>query len=135
MDTEFWLVFAVALAIVILIRILASTNNILGKICRWFWNTSFKIAAHIPLCGWMAHFIIGEEKTIYIPKGKAADAWGADMLSNAADRGRAQREREEAIRGELASRGYVDVSVKGDGTFATAKDKKGNRYNIHITEK
>lgn len=52
--------FLIAAAVLIAIRVIAGTNNIIGKMFRWFWNTSFKIAAHVPMCGWMAHFMIAK---------------------------------------------------------------------------
>lgn len=104
-------------------------------ICRWYWNTSFKLAAFIPLCGWMACFIIGEEKEIYIPIGKATDDLAYEALADAAERHKAEKRRQEAVRRELATRGYTDVVVNSDSSLATAKDKKGNSYTIHITDK
>lgn len=71
--------FIIAIVIFFAILIIARTDNILGKIFRWFWNTSFKIVAHVPMCGWMAHFMIAktpEERAMkdkYIGIGKKAD--------------------------------------------------------------
>ncbi len=57
---DFILPFIIALAVVIIIRLLAGTDNIIGHICRAFWNISFKIVAFIPFMGWMSHFIIAD---------------------------------------------------------------------------
>ena len=127
--------FVLAFGLLILIRVLAGKDNGIGRLCRWYWNTSFKLAAYIPLCGWMAHFIIGEEKEIYIPIGKATDDLAYDALADAAERHQAEKRRQEAVRRELATRGYTDVVVNSDSSLATAKDKKGNSYTIHITDK
>lgn len=122
--------FIIAFGIVILIRILASTDNIAGKICRWFWNTSFKIAAYIPFCGWMAHFIIGEERELYIGIGQRADAMGSEMLDESVRRERETERRREAARIELAQQGYTDCSINSDGTGAVGYDSKGKKCNI-----
>ena len=103
-------------------------------ICRWYWNTSFKLAAFIPLCGWMACFIIGEEREAYEKIGKATDDLASEVLTDALERHKAEQRRQEAVRKELAARGYVDVSLNSDSSFATAKDRSGNSYNIHITD-
>ena len=57
---DFILPFIIALAVVVIIRLLAGTDNIIGHICRAFWNISFKIVAFIPFMGWMSHFIIAD---------------------------------------------------------------------------
>ena len=133
-DIKIVLIFAAALGVLIFIRVMATKNSILGKICRWYWNTSFKIAAFIPFCGWMTHFIIAnpEEKQIYINIGQDVDQWALDSIKNAAERDRIQRERDEAIRSQLAQRGLRNVSVNYDGTHATAEDKRGNKHSINI---
>ena len=132
--------FALAIVIIVVIRVLAGTNSILGKIFRWFWNASFKLASHIPFCGWMAVFIIADTKKekaakeIYLKIGSEVDDLGMNALSSAAEKQHAQRRREEAIRTQLAAQGFRDVSVNADGTLATVKDRHGNIYNVHITE-
>ena len=131
-EMKFYVALGLSFALLILIRVLAGTDNILGKICRWYWNTCFKIAAYIPFCGWMAHFIIGKEKETYIRIGAEADALGYGMVSAAADRERAQQRRDEAIRKKLAEKGLTAVSINSDGTFVTAKDKRGNDYNVEV---
>lgn len=71
--------FIIAAGIFIAILIIARTDNVLGKIFRWFWNTSFKIVSHVPMCGWMAHFMIAKTpeeramKDMYIGIGEKAD--------------------------------------------------------------
>ena len=64
-----------AIGALILMRVLANrTDILLGRIMRAWWNISFRIAAVIPFCGWMAHFIIAdpEEKEYYIRLGEEA---------------------------------------------------------------
>ena len=126
--------FIIAFGILILIRVLAGTNNILGKICRWYWNTAFRIAAFIPFCGWMAHLIIGDkkDKEHYIKMGEEVDNWAFQAAEKSLNAEVARQKRDEAIRTKLQGQGYRDVTVNGDGSYATAKDKRGKTYNIRI---
>lgn len=135
-DTTYFVLAGVILVcLLIFLRVMANKDNVLGRICRWYWNFCFKLLSIIPIIGGLfAPLIIGKDKDIYIDLSEKVNAWAYDTMSTAADRARAQQNRENAIRSELASRGYVDVSVNGDGTFATAKDKKGNSYNVHIKD-
>ena len=131
---EFPFILGLCIAILIAIRVLANYDHILGKICRWYWNTSFKIAAFIPFCGWMAHFIIGKkEKEQYIRIGEQADKFAFDMVESAAERERIQQERDERIRQEIARQyGGTNVSVSGDGSYATYQDAKGRSCQVQI---
>ncbi len=86
MGAAFFIVFAIVIAIIIAIRVLAKKDSTLGKICLWYWNTSFKFAAHIPFLGWMAHFIITDGsdeaesmREHYINVGQQSDNLGAQM--------------------------------------------------------
>ena len=127
------LVFAAAFGLVIFIRVTANKDTRLGRFCKWYWNVSFKIAAHIPFSGWMARFIIGDEKDFYIKIGEQSDAFGWKLVENEAERNRLERERDERIRAEVAQRcGGNVVSINGDGSSATYEDKKGNRHDINI---
>ena len=69
-------------AILIAIRLLANMDNIIGRIFRWYWNTSFTIAAFIPFCGWMTRFIIA--KTPEQKRAKAAVVQTGDSTDNVA---------------------------------------------------
>lgn len=136
-----FLPFILAVLLVIVIRVIAGSKGIPGKICRWFWNTSFKLISFVPLCGWMAAFMIADtekekaEKQKYKNIGAEADRAGTEALSNAAEKQRVQRRREEVIREKLAARGYQNISLNDDCTVATGIDKDGNRRTIHITQK
>lgn len=133
-DLMVFVAFGAAIGLVILIRVLAGTNTILGKICRWFWNTSHKLGSYIPFCGWMAHFIIADKaaKKPYVDAGRKVDDYAIDRVQRAAEAERARRERDERIRSQLHSRGLRDVVVSDDGTYATAKDKQGKTHTIPI---
>lgn len=125
--------FAAAFGLLILIRVMATKNHAFGRFCRWYWNTSFKIAAYIPFTGWMARFIIGDEKELYIKIGEGSDAFGWGMVENEAERNRMEREREERIRSEVAQQyGGRVVSINGDGTSAIFEDSKGVRHTANI---
>ena len=131
--TYFVLCGIILVVVLIVLRVMANKDNFLGRICRWYWNFCFKLLSFIPFIGRLfALFIIGKDKEVYLNIADKASDWASGALSDAADRYTAQQNREKAIRNELASRGYVDVSVNADGTFATAKDKKGHNYSIHI---
>lgn len=128
----------IAVAIWIAVRIIAKTDCLLGRICRWWWNTSFKIASYIPFCGWMARFIIAdsdEEKRnreMYINIGEQSDASGVAWAERSADNARARaaedqarREQEEQERQEMESdlrrRAYKnygrnDIQLNSDGS-------------------
>ena len=135
-DTTYFVLAGVILVcLLIFLRVMANKDTVLGRICRWYWNFCFKLLSWIPFIGRLfALCIIGKEKEVYLRLSDKVDAWASGAMSDAADRYTAQQNREKAIRSELAAQGYVDVAVSGDGTFATAKDKKGNSYNIHITD-
>ena len=134
-DLMLFVAFGAAIGLVILIRVLAGTNTILGKICRWYWNVSFRIAAYIPFCGWMAHFIIADKaaKKPYVDAGRKVDDYAIDGVQRAAEAERARRERDERIRSQLHSRGLRDVVVSDDGSYATAKDRHGKNHTIPIS--
>lgn len=89
---DFILPFIIALAVVIIIRLLAGTDNIIGHICRAFWNISFKIVAFIPFMGWMSHFIIADTdaeiraKESYVETGRTVDSMAYDAVDAAAKR-------------------------------------------------
>ncbi|MBQ4551006.1 MAG: hypothetical protein IJA49_07930 [Oscillospiraceae bacterium] len=124
-----------AIGALILMRVLANrTDILLGRIMRAWWNISFRIAAYIPFCGWMAHFIIAdpEEKEYYIRLGEEADNWAFQKAEDSANAELARIRRDDAIRSKLERDGLTAVSINSDGSFATAKDKHGNSYDIRI---
>lgn len=124
-----------AIAIIVVLRLLANrTDTLLGRIVRAWWNLGFRIAAVIPFCGWMAHFIIAdkEEKEYYIKLGEEVDNWAWKNAEESAQAELARQRRDETIRNRLASDGLTDVSVSSDGSYASAKDKYGNSYDIRI---
>lgn len=124
-----------AIGALILMRVLANrTDILLGRIMRAWWNISFRIAAYIPFCGWMAHFIIAdpEEKEYYIRLGEEADNWAFQKAEDSANAELARIKRDDAIRSKLERDGLTAVSINSDGSFATAKDKRGNSYDIRI---
>ena len=113
-DKEFMVAFAIAAVVVVAIRLLANTNTLLGRICRWWWNASFKLVAHIPFFGWMAHFIIGteKEKQPYIDVGKQVDKMASDAVAAAAERQKAEEKARLDLQNELISRiGRNDIYV------------------------
>jgi len=112
-EITLFLAFGLAFGVLILIRVLAGQKHILGKICRWFWNASFKLASHIPLCGWMSWFLIAdtdEEKAVkehYKKVGQEADDFGSAALDAAA-----KREKRHNLESTIKSRlGRSDVEV------------------------
>lgn len=48
--------------ILILIRVLATQDHAVGRICRMYWNFSFSLAAVIPFCGWMTCMVIKDRE-------------------------------------------------------------------------
>ena len=123
------------IAILVGFRILAGMQNGVGRVFRWFWNTSFKFAAFMPFAGWMTRFMIGEEREIWIPIGDKTDSIAWDAVNAKAERERLAQERVEAVRKRAAEEGYTDVSVNSDGTYATATDSRGFPVNISVTFK
>ena len=104
-NIPFIIPFGIACSVLIAIRVLATKPHTLGRICRWYWNTSFKLAAHTPFCGWMACFMIAdteEEKAIkkhYKKIGEETDGITARYLENRANSQRAEEEaRQERLR-------------------------------------
>ena len=100
-----YLPFILAAVLVIAIRILAGQNHIFGRICRWFWNTSFKLCSIIPFMGWMTCFIIAdtqEEKAVkshYQGMGKEADDIAITAVNKKIEQDRREEEeRQERIR-------------------------------------
>ena len=98
------LTFAACIGILIAIRLLANMDNIIGKIFRWYWNTSFTIAAFIPFCGWMSRFIIAKTpeakkaKAQVVAQGDEVDNMAFGWVGESAARQKAQLEAEEAQR-------------------------------------
>ena len=126
--------FALAIGIVVLIRVLAGMNNGVGRVFRWFWNTSFKFAAFIPFMGWMTCFIIGEEREIWMPIGKTSDEFGYYLVEQEANRQKADRLRKEAAERQLLSLGYSDIRVSDDGRSAKGYNRDGVYENITMRE-
>lgn len=96
------LTFAACIGILIAIRLLANMDNIIGKIFRWYWNTSFKLAAFIPFCGWMTHFIIAKTpeakkaKANMVAQGEATDNMAFGWAEQSAARQKAELAAQEA---------------------------------------
>ena len=124
------------IGLLILFRKLARKN----KFFRRFWNDNMKFSSHLPFGSIFARFIIADsdeekaEKEMYLKIGQQTDTFIGGALDSLAGKQRAQRNREEAIRAKLAQQGLTAVSINGDGTFATAKDRQGKQYNVHISE-
>lgn len=131
----------IAVVLVVLIRVLAGMDiPIVSTILRAWWNISFKIAAYIPFCGWMAHFIITKgdaaaqaEKELYVKIGKDADQVASDYLQQQAqkareeEQARQERLKEEAARKELQEdlrrrAGTRDVHLNSDGSRVRVGD-------------
>ena len=136
MSWEVYVALGGALCVWLLIRYLAHQDNLLGHICRFFWNLGFMIAAMIPFCGWMARFIIDddeESKKEWIEIGDASDEWGAEMLESAAERERLEQKKKDQIREEIAHRyGGTSVSVSSDFKSATYQDKYGKTHEVDV---
>lgn len=139
MEVTLIIALAAAFAFVIFIRIMATQDHLFGRICRWWWNFSFKFSSHIPFMGWMAHFIIADtaeeiaQKEEYIKIGSSADGFAFDMIESAAERQRIEALKEEKIREHLAQKyGATNISINGDNTSATCTDRDGNSYDVHI---
>ena len=111
-----------------------------NKFFRRFWNDSMKFSSHLPFGSLFARLIIADsdeekaEKEMYLKIGQQTDAFISGALDSMVEKERARQHREEAIRQKLAQQGLTAVSFNGDGTFATAKDRQGNQYNVHISE-
>lgn len=133
----FALPFIIAGAVVIAIRILAGQDHLLGRICRWFWNVSFKIISYVPFCGWMHHFIIAdtaEEKAVknyYKQVGAEADQSGINYLDRKAAQDRAEEEaRQERLRQESA----INYALKRTDARILSDDVVeigGKKYDLH----
>ena len=130
--------FIIAAVIFIAILIIARTDNILGKIFRWFWNTSFKIAAHVPMCGWMAHFMIAktpEEKAMkekYIGIGKKADE--NIPIPNSATGGFAQHYVGNGERYYLVSTSNHHAVLRNEMTGQTINVQKHNESDGTVSD-
>lgn len=101
--------FILAAVVVIAIRILAGQRHILGRICRWFWNISFKLISFVPFMGWMSCFIIADTaeekaaKQYHKDVGAKSDKIGEDYLQSKIAKQKAEEaERQERIRLENA---------------------------------
>lgn len=90
------------IAILIALRLLAGMNNFVGRIFRWYWNTSFKIAAFIPFCGWMTRFIIADtaaekkQKAAIMKTGEEIDNMAFGWVGESAARQQAELAAQEA---------------------------------------
>lgn len=121
----------IAAAIVIVLRLLAGTDNILGHICRAFWNISFKIVSVIPLMGWMARFIIADteeeirRKEHFVSAGKFVDSMAADSIIEAGKRQVAERKEREKLRDDIAARigRRADIVISDNGEMVTVDGK------------
>ena len=122
----FLLLLVGIIAIVILLRKLATKN----RFFRWWWNSSFKIAACLPMSGWMARFIIGEEREIWIRVGEKMDAIALEGLQEKARVERENQARREAAQAKLAQEGYSDYRISDDGYTAVAYDRKGKKCDV-----
>lgn len=128
---DFILPFIIALAVVVIIRLLAGTDNIIGHICRAFWNISFKIVAFIPFMGWMSHFIIADTdaeiraKESYVETGRTVDSMAYDAVDAAAKRQLEQKKERERLRLEIQSRldRTDDVVVSDTAEFVRINGK------------
>ena len=131
----------IAIAAWIAIGLIARTDTIIGKILRVIWNVTFSIAAIIPFCGWMTHFVItktDEEKIAkeeLVREGEANDgsAWSSveesarrsveadEARRNALEANRKSVE-EDLQRRAYQSLGRTDVYVNNDGSMAKIGD-------------
>ena len=111
----------IALIVLVAIRIIAGLNiPILSTILRAWWNISFKIAAFIPFCGWMAHLIITKgdeqaeaEKEHYVNVGRETDNATGEMLERSAARAKAEEEAYQARRAqEEAERNALEEDLR-----------------------
>ena len=133
----FALPFIIAGAVVIAIRILAGQDHLLGHICRWFWNVSFKIISYVPFCGWMSCFIIAKNdkekaaKNYYKQVGAEADQSGINYLDRKAAQDRAEEEaRQERLRQESA----INYALKRTDARILSDDVVeigGKKYDLH----
>lgn len=138
-----------AMAAWVAIGLIARTDTLIGKILRVWWNITFSIAAIIPFCGWMTHFVItktDEEKKAkkeLVDAGEANDnsAWSSveesarkSIEAEEARRAKLEAER-KAVEEDLQRRAYqslgrTDVQVNSDGS----KAKIGNGDYISVEE-
>jgi len=131
-------IIVLVVGLFVAIRVTATKNTVMGKICRWYWNTSFKIASHIPFCGWMANFMVAvtederRQKVIHIDIGRETDHMASRELDRRVAADQARKRREEQIRSECAARGVSVNSVSDDGSVAWGTDRRGNQCRVDI---
>ena len=133
----FALPFIIAGAVVIAIRILAGQDHLLGRICRWFWNVSFKIISYVPFCGWMHHFIIAdttEEKAVkehYKQVAAKVDQATLEYLNECDARRAEERKREEEL---LNLQRAINYELKRTDARVLNEDVVeigGKKYDLH----
>lgn len=131
----------IAVAVWVAIGLIARTDTIVGKILRVIWNVTFSIAAIIPFCGWMTHFVITkneDEKRAKEELVRAGEANDGSAWSSVEESARRSVEADEARRNALEanrkaieedlqrrayqSLGRTDVSVNSDGSMAKIGD-------------
>lgn len=117
---------------------------VLSAILRTIWNFSFMLAAYIPFCGWMAHFIIAkgdywrEVKSEYVSIGNATDDATAKSMEEYSEKRKAEleaqqeeirrkQEERKALEDELNASAYRkygsrNVTLNSDGTLAKIGD-------------
>lgn len=93
-----------------------------NKFIRWWWNSSFKFAAHMPFCGWMTCFMVAvdeeeqKQKEHYQQVGQQSDEFGGKLADNAVNSYHQQEEDRKNLERELSSRfGRSDITVSSDG--------------------
>lgn len=99
------LIFIGCVFFLITLRRIARKDTLLGRIIKGWWNLSLTIVSIIPFCGWLARFMIAdnkEERAIkerQIQIGEDADSIAAESMSRSAERMKAeQREISERAR-------------------------------------
>ena len=134
------LIIAACLVVVFLIRFMATKDHVFGKICRWFWNTSCVVTSCIPFLSWVIKLplmgpVKNHELAVWVDN-MATDTSkiAGDIVDEAGRKQIEERNREEAIRNEIAKRGGENASISSDGSTASYT-KNGIEYKVNVTYK
>ena len=110
--------------LLISLRKIAKKDTLLGHIIKAWWNISLTIVSIIPFCGWLARFIIADNKEEEAAKqrqiqiGEDADDIALDAMVKSAERDRAYQakvaERARLEREINAALGRSDAHIVGD---------------------